>query len=417
MAALTDEFVKRFQPTTHFRECSVLNDKRIKSMCVSTDGQLLAATTNHHSLDVYDCNRGILKSIVHLRKYGCGAVDFIDGNADCVLVSSAKNECAIRLLNIEKKTYEMVYAGHTKPVVSMSVHQSSQRFLSVGQDNTVRLWDTRVPRCVAAQEFDQTPLCAWHPNGEIFAVGIDSRQIRLFDVRGLGNGAFSYSDSNPDQHVDWTKLEFSHSGNSILVSTNGPKIRVIDSYFGKIQHLFLSMKTMSGVCVACPTNLIFDFLFQFLFSAFPIRSTKHTRHSIGCNIQSGRRIHFLRHHRWLFECVQHDWRRQNCRIKFKLSRSHSMHIVQSKVFADCNGRFAHIILVGASIETINYGLRYAFWCHSSNFFFFFFSVLSVKYYSKSINTKIKINFQRLEDDSIRNSHWFNILNSNGIDLQ
>lgn len=238
MAALTDDLVKKFQATAHFRDFN--NDNRINSMAIAEDGQTLISASNHHVVDVYNCNLGKQTSFIHLRKYGCGIVDFVDGGAENILVSSKKRDHTIRPLNIETKSYGTYYVGHSDFVTSLCVHRSSGLFLSAGMDKTVRLWDTRSPRVISMAKFTGTPLCAWEPSGALFAVGIDSQKIQMFDLRGLDNGPFFSFDSNKDFNCEWTSLKFSHDGNQILVSTNGTKIRVIDSIYGNIIHPFLS---------------------------------------------------------------------------------------------------------------------------------------------------------------------------------
>lgn len=237
MQALTDETVKTFQPTTHFRDS---NDKRINSMAISENGQTLISASNHHVLDVYDCNHGRLTGVIQMRKYGCGVVDFADNDAANILVTSTKQDHTVRQLSIETKMYGTYFVGHSDLVTSLCAHQSSKLFLSAGKDRTVRLWDTRSPRSVSMATFDDAPLCAWEPSGALFAVGVNSQEIRMFDLRGLESGPFATFDCNKDFNCDWSHLKFSHDGKQILISTNGTKIRVISSHCGKIIHSFLS---------------------------------------------------------------------------------------------------------------------------------------------------------------------------------
>lgn len=240
MATLSDELVGKFQPTTHFRNFTPNNDKRVNSMAISQDGSTLIASSNHHVIDVFDCNRGIQKNCIPMHKYGCGVIDFADDGAENVVVGSMKQSNTIRLLNIEKKTYGTYFVGHTSRVTSLSVHSPSHLFLSGGMDMAIQLWDTRSASCISKAKFDGIPLCAWAPNGALFAVGVNSQHIHLFDVRGLGNGPFVTFDLNKDTNCDWSSLKFSHDGKQFLISSNGTKIRVIDSVYGKIIHPFLS---------------------------------------------------------------------------------------------------------------------------------------------------------------------------------
>lgn len=240
MAALNDEVVANFSPTTHFRSFTPNNDKRVNSMAFSEDGNILIASSNHHVIDVFDCNHGIQKNFVPMQGHGCGVIDFTDNGAENVIVSSQKKDNTIRLLNIEKQAYGTLFVGHTSLVTSIGVHRPSHLFLSGGMDNTIQMWDTNSANCISKARFDNTPLCAWAPDGNLFAVGVNSQQIYLFDVRGLSNGPFATFDFNKDPTCEWTSLKFSHDGKQFLISSNGTKIRVIDSTYGKIIHPFLS---------------------------------------------------------------------------------------------------------------------------------------------------------------------------------
>lgn len=240
MAALNDEMVQKFHPTTHFRDYSLNADKRVNSMTFSDDGRTLSASTNDHVLDVFDCNGGNQSAKIFLQKYGCGVIDFIGVTAEKILISSRKRDHVIRPLTIETKSYGQYYVGHSGLVTSLCVHRSSDVFLSAGRDKTIRLWDTRLTCCLSVTKFDSTPLCAWDPSGTMFGVAVDSRHIQLFDLRGLDNGPVVTFNSNKDFNSEWCKIAFSHDGKQILISTNGTKIRVIDSFYGTIIHPFLS---------------------------------------------------------------------------------------------------------------------------------------------------------------------------------
>jgi len=85
------------------------------------------------------------------------------------------------------------------------------------------------------------PVAAFDPDGLIFAAGINSESVKLYDLRSFDKGPFSSFKLHADsKEIEWTGLKFSPDGKSILISTNGSVIKLIDSYNGT------SLQTFTG---------------------------------------------------------------------------------------------------------------------------------------------------------------------------
>ena len=68
-------------------------------------------------------------------------------------------------------------------VVSLMMSPISDSFLSGSLDHTIRLWDLRSQNCQGLMHLNGRPVASYDPEGLIFVAGIDSRQLKLYDLR------------------------------------------------------------------------------------------------------------------------------------------------------------------------------------------------------------------------------------------
>ena len=180
---------------------------------------------------LYDCEKGTQTRTVNSKKYGVDLIHFTHGNTTAIH-SSTKVDHTIRYLSLHDNKYLRYFPGHTKKVISLNISPIEDTFLSGSMDKTLRLWDLRSPNCQGVMHLQGRPVAAYDPEGLIFAAGVNSESIKLYDLRSFDKGPFVTFMLNQEKECDWTGLKFSKDGKTILISTNGSIIRLIDAFHG-----------------------------------------------------------------------------------------------------------------------------------------------------------------------------------------
>ncbi|MEE6523027.1 hypothetical protein FKM82_021742 [Ascaphus truei] len=127
---------------------------------------------------------------------------------------------------------------HTCRVVALSMSPVDDTFISGSLDKTIRLWDLRSPNCQGLMHLQGKPVCSFDPEGLIFAAGINSEVVKLYDLRSFDKGPFATFRMQYDRTCEWTALKFSNDGKLILISTNGGFLRLVDAFKGAVLHTF-----------------------------------------------------------------------------------------------------------------------------------------------------------------------------------
>uniref|UniRef100_A0A3Q0R2X0 WD repeat domain 82 n=1 Tax=Amphilophus citrinellus TaxID=61819 RepID=A0A3Q0R2X0_AMPCI len=115
-------------------------------------------------------------------------------------------------------------------------------FISASLDKTIRIWDLHCQNCQGLINPLGTPLCSFDPEGLIFAAGVDSKTVKLYDFRAFDKGPFGCFETRFNRVCDWTSLKFSNDGKQILISTNGGIIHILEQ---TELHLFSCYKGIS----------------------------------------------------------------------------------------------------------------------------------------------------------------------------
>lgn len=122
---------------------------------------------------------------------------------------------------------------------------SSDDFLSCAEDDTVRLWSINSQNARGVLKLHGATLAAYDPSASVIAIASGVTQsILMYDLRNFDKAPFATFDmqdieSRFDPQArgkDWTKLEFSNDGKSILVGTGGVGHYVLDGFEGTLRH-------------------------------------------------------------------------------------------------------------------------------------------------------------------------------------
>ena len=95
--------------------------------------------------------------------------------------------------------------------------------------------------------FQGRPVASFDPEGLIFAVGVQSEQIKLYDVRSFDKGPFSTFKYKIETGCDWTGIKFSLDGKLMMLTTNGAVIRVIEAFEGKPMFTLAGYQNNKGL--------------------------------------------------------------------------------------------------------------------------------------------------------------------------
>jgi len=233
---LDEESMKTFQVAKSFQR-----ERRYNFLDFSYDGLRLITSGEDDQMVIYDCEKGTEKQVIKSQKYGCDLVHFTHATNTIVYASNKEGkDHGIRYMSLHDNKFLKYFSGHTAKVVSLSVSPVDDTMISGSLDKTVRLWDLRSPDCVGLMQCQGRPVASFDPEGLIFAVGVQSEQIKLYDVRSFDKGPFSTFKYKIETGCDWTGIKFSLDGKLMMLTTNGAVIRVIEAFEGK------PMFTLSG---------------------------------------------------------------------------------------------------------------------------------------------------------------------------
>jgi len=253
---LVEPVVKSFRIAKAFPE-----NIKINNIDFSANGETLITSSDDDSIVIYDCEKGTQRRTLNSKKYGVDLIHYTHA-ANTAIHSSNKVDDTIRYLSLHDNKYIRYFPGHTKKVVTLCMSPVDDTFLSGSMDKTIRLWDLRSPNCQGLMHLLGRPVANFDPEGLIFAVGINSESVKLYDLRSFDKGPFNTFKLPQDTSCDWTGIKFSPDGKILMIYTNGNVIHTIDGFNGTPLHTLTGHTNNKGI----PLEASFSPDSQFIFS-------------------------------------------------------------------------------------------------------------------------------------------------------
>uniref|UniRef100_A0A667WZG9 WD repeat domain 82 n=1 Tax=Myripristis murdjan TaxID=586833 RepID=A0A667WZG9_9TELE len=198
---LTDNVLRSFRVAKVFRE----NSDKINCFDFSSNGETIISSSDDDSLVLYDCQEGKPKRTLYSKKYGVDLIRYTHA-ANTVVYSSNKIDGMYIHLHVI-----VVLLHNLNEVTSLSMSPVDDTFISGSLDKTIRLWDLRSPNCQGLMHLQGKPVCSFDPEGLIFAAGINSEMVKLYDLAPLQPSSFSMI-----AHVSGQDLSSAMMGSSFL---------------------------------------------------------------------------------------------------------------------------------------------------------------------------------------------------------
>jgi COMPASS component SWD2 len=117
--------------------------------------------------------------------------------------------------------------------------------VSCAEDDTVRLWSINSQNARGILKLHGAHLAAYDPSASVIAIASGvTHSVLMYDLRNFDKAPFATFDlQDMEARFDpeargrnWTKLEFSNDGKSLLVGTSGAGHYVLDGFEGTLRH-------------------------------------------------------------------------------------------------------------------------------------------------------------------------------------
>ncbi|KAF2646204.1 WD repeat-containing protein-like protein [Massarina eburnea CBS 473.64] len=245
------DVISSFRPSRRFKTPSSATS--ITSLDFDDTGELAIVARNDNTLQIYNCKEGKHAKELKSQKYGVHLARF-SHHAQSIIYASTMIDDTIRFLSTHDNSYIRYFKGHSDTVTSISLCPSSDQFISCSRDNTVRLWNLGSPNYFGLLNLHAPYLAVYDPSATVIAIASPpTHSVLLYDVRNFDKPPFASFDLlELEQRFlgaaggDWTKMEFTNDGKSLIISTTGNGHFVLDAFSGDITHFCYRKSGHSG---------------------------------------------------------------------------------------------------------------------------------------------------------------------------
>ncbi|MCJ1317808.1 member of Set1p complex, histone methyl transferase [Xylographa vitiligo] len=250
----TSDVIGNLRPTKLFKLSTPTT--YATSLSFDDSGEFLLAACSDESLQLYSAKEGRALKTLFSKKYGAHLARFTH-HSQSIIYASTKTDDTIRYLSTHDNQFLRYFKGHTAPVTALALCPASDTFISGSLDNTVRLWSLSSPSPQGKLNLATPTLATYDPSATVIAIASPSTSsILLYDLRNYDKPPFATFDlraldslpaimasplaAGAGAPKDWTKLEFSNDGKSLIVGTNNTLGHLLlDAFSGELKALLV----------------------------------------------------------------------------------------------------------------------------------------------------------------------------------
>lgn len=150
----------------------------LKSVAVSKSGKYLATAGMNERVHLYNMVEN--KSIGELTGH-TGGVNFLEFYEDNILMS-ASDDGTIYIWRVYDWQHVHILGGHKAAVIGFAIHPSGKLAISVGKDQTIRLWNLVQGRCSFTRKLKMmADAICWYPSGKYYLL-TSGMSLQVFDT-------------------------------------------------------------------------------------------------------------------------------------------------------------------------------------------------------------------------------------------